>query len=206
MTWVDTSKLKRTIMRYNDEVYISRSIALVRRAHTLLSSTTSTCCDTIASDDRQLLQTGPSDYSPLGRPRRPGYHASCYGKVFRRWLPIDQRPITPSPAQRAYGPHAELGRLESIRSLPTPGILILWGTRLWYATTRDISSRSMRSRPMYILCGMCIDGQRVYATRNRANARNMKKEGCTVSRTQRPRCDKCSHEAQRRDKKRQGGR
>ena len=77
---------------------------------------------------------------------------------------------------------------------------------LWYATTRDISSRSMRSRPMYILCGMCIDGQRVYATRNRANARNMKKEGCTVSRTQRPRCDKCSHEAQRRDKKRQGRR
>lgn len=28
VTWVDTSKLKRTIMRYNDEVNISSTLAL----------------------------------------------------------------------------------------------------------------------------------------------------------------------------------
>lgn len=43
VTWVDTSKLKRTIMRYNDEVGAVPACALYSGAYRFRSSTTSTC-------------------------------------------------------------------------------------------------------------------------------------------------------------------
>ena len=52
VTWVDTSKLKRTIMQYNDEVF-SGIFYLCSFSDSMYSWTTSTCCDLLYFGDPQ---------------------------------------------------------------------------------------------------------------------------------------------------------
>lgn len=89
VTWVDTSKLKRTIMQYNDEVGAALPCAFYSGAYRFRSSTTSTCYDCCSSRTLQrarvrlalclavfrLLACHPSiDLSRSRRYLPPPYH------------------------------------------------------------------------------------------------------------------------------------
>ncbi len=124
VTWVDTSKLKRTIMRYNDEVSAYSCRPVPRRACSQnlphISSMTSTCSDVLPGDEDRLA---PS-VAPTNCPARC---ASRHIQLRRRTTPCGYTrehkclPLLAPHVSTQYhaadtsalcGPDAELGRLE----------------------------------------------------------------------------------------------
>ena len=87
VTWVDTSKLKRTVMRYNDEVSVVRMVRSARLISSLFFSwTTSTCFKRglsrillLQPQARLLVLRAFLSHEAVSRIPHPLDHAHAYG-------------------------------------------------------------------------------------------------------------------------------
>ena len=111
VTWVDTSKLKRTVMRYNDEVRLILNHFMAQNTKNSFSSTISICCrrhiphySTITA-----LQASASRAPTLHSPRDDTPHEDCSS--------LNPRPEAGLALQQAY--------FNSVKSTPCTAFCIL---------------------------------------------------------------------------------